>query len=114
MSASGSVVVRDPGPAGCTTFLVSLTPTRPDWPAAMTPDEDAAIAAHFEHLRALTEAGTCVLAGPTLDAQLGVCVLDGVDVSAAAALLRDDPMVVAGFFDAELRAMRLSLERVRP
>lgn len=80
----------------------------------MTSEEDAALAAHFAHLQELTGAGTCVIAGPTLDAQLGVCVLDGVDVAGACALLEQDPMIVAGFFDAELRAMRLSLERVRP
>lgn len=111
MGRRGQVTVTEAGPEGHTTYLVHFTPTRADWPDSMTPDEDTALEAHFSQLQRLTAVGTCVVAGPTLDAQLGVCLLDGVDVGAAQELVAADAMVVAGFFDAELRAMRLSLER---
>lgn len=106
-----SVTVTDPGPAGHRTFLVSLRPTRPDWPARMTPDEDRALGEHAQVLSDLADAGTCVIAGPCLDAQLGIAVYDGLTVDEAVAQLGADPMVVAGYFTAEVRAMRLSFER---
>ena len=101
-------------PAGQTTWLVVLRPTRPDWPDHMTADEQRALARHFQQLTALTEAGQCVIAGPTLDAQLGVCVLDGLSVEETLRHFENDAMVVAGYFAAEVRAYKLSLERGRP
>ena len=106
-----TVTVADPGPDGHTTFLVHLRPTRTDWPEAMTDDEGTALARHFAQLQELTRQGRCVIAGPTLDASLGVAVLDGLTADEARGLLEADAMVVAGYFSAELRAMRLSLER---
>lgn len=106
-----TVTVSDPGPAGHTTYLVSLHPTRADWPQDPTAEEQEALAAHFRQLEALTRQGRCVIAGPCLDAQLGVAVLDRMTVDEARDLLLQDAMVVAGYFTADLRAMRLSLER---
>lgn len=108
-----TVAVVDPGPVGHTTFLVHLRPGRPDWPHDLTPDEDRCMSEHFALLQRLTAEGTCVIAGPTSDASLGVEVLDGVTVEEAVALLEADAMVVAGYFSAEVRAFRLSLERTR-
>lgn len=105
------VTVSDPGPDGHRTFFVTLHPTRPDWPAAMTADEQRAVSGHAETLSALADQGVCVIAGPCLDAQLGVAVYDGFTAQEAAAQLATDPMVVAGYFDADVRAMRLSFER---
>ena len=108
------VTVTDAGPAGHRTFLISFHPTRPDWPRDMTPDEQRAVGEHAQTLSDLAAAGTCVVAGPCLDAQLGVALYDGVTVEEAAAQLETDAMVVAGYFTAELRAMRLSFEREKP
>ena len=106
-----SVVVRGDAPPGHRTWLVHLRPTRPDWPAARTDAEAAALAEHFAQLERLTAAGECVIAGPRLDGSLGVAVYDGIDLDRMRALLAEDAMVVAGFFTAEVSAMRLSLER---
>ena len=108
------VTVSDPGPEGHSTFFVTFRPTRPDWPAELTPDEERALGEHADGLSRLADEGTCVMAGPCLDAQLGVGVLDGLDVGAVRAYLEQDPMVVAGCFTADARAMRLSFERVSP
>ncbi len=98
-------------PPGQQTWLVHLTPTRPGFPAELTGDERRALAAHAEHLAALTDTGECVIAGPRLDGGLGVGVFDGVSAERVELLLREDPMVVAGYFDAQIWPMRLSFER---
>ena len=106
------VTVTHPGPEGHSTFYVALTPTRPDWPASMTPEELAALSGHAESLASLAAQGICVVAGPCLDAGLGVGVFDGWSVDKLVRhLAEDDPMVVAGFFDASVRAMKVSFER---
>jgi uncharacterized protein YciI len=115
VGGSGEAVhVAHAGPDGCTTFLVLFTPTRPGFPEAMTAQEEDALARHFAQLEALTEAGTSVVAGPTLDAALGVWVVDGLPLHRLLDHLRADAMVAGEHFRAEVRAMRLSLERVRP
>lgn len=107
-----TVTVTHPGPEGHRSFFVALTPTRPDWPAALTAEEGAALSAHSESLAALAAQGICVLAGPCLDAGLGVGVFDGWTVDELTRhLTEEDPMVVAGFFDASVRAMKVSFER---
>ena len=107
-----AVTVTHAGPEGHRTFLLSLTPTRPDWPQHLTEAEGAALSGHAEGLARLAAEGRCVIAGPTLDAGLGVGVFDGWTVDELVRHLeQDDPMVVAGFFDASVRAMKLSFER---
>jgi uncharacterized protein YciI len=77
----------------------------------MTEAERHALSAHFQQLQELTAAGVCVVAGPTLDADYGICIMDGLDQVEVLARLEHDAMVSAGFFRAELRAYKLSLER---
>jgi uncharacterized protein YciI len=108
------VTVADHGPEGHRTFYVAFTPTRADWPEAMTADEKRALSEHADGLSRLADEGTCVIAGPTLDAQIGIAVYDGKTVDETLALVEKDPMVVAGYFDATMRAMRLSFEREKP
>ena len=106
------VAVSHPGPEGHRSFFVALTPTRADWPSAMTPQEAEALSGHAESLESLAAQGICVLAGPCLDAGLGVAVFDGWTVDELVRHLSEgDPMVVAGFFDASVRAMKVSFER---
>jgi uncharacterized protein YciI len=105
------VTVSEPGPEGHRTFFVTVRPTRANWPRDLTEDEERALQGHADGLEALTERGLCVLAGPCLDFQLGVSVYDGLTLPEALAEVEADPMVVAGYFDADVRAMRLSFER---
>jgi uncharacterized protein YciI len=98
-------------PGGQQTWLVFFRPARPDWPDDMTAEEASALRRHFDQLQALTEAGTCVVAGPSLDAEYGLLVVDGLSQGDVVRRLEADAMVAAGFFRAEVRAFRLSLER---
>lgn len=109
-----AVTVRDPGPEGHATWLVLFTPVRVDWPHATTEGEERALRAHAEQLQALAEAGRAVVAGPVLSAELGVLVLDGLALPEVEATLAADAMVAAGHFRAEVRAMRVSMERSHP
>jgi uncharacterized protein YciI len=106
-----SVTVADPGPDGHRSFFVGLTPTRPDWPRDMTEAEQRALSEHAAGLESACAEGVCVVAGPCLDAQLGVAVWDGIPLDDLLRRLDGDAMVVAGFFDATVRAMRVSFER---
>lgn len=106
------VTVVDPGPEGHTSFFVALTPTREDWPADLTSSEAEALSGHAALLEAYCAKGLCVVAGPCLDAQLGIAVWDGITLEALVQHLEgEDPMVVSGYFDASVRAMRVSFER---
>jgi uncharacterized protein YciI len=108
-----TVTVSDPGPDGHTSYLVSLTPGRSDWPAGMTADEQAALSSHAAMLEAACADGRCAVAGPCLDAQLGIAVWDGPTLDELLAVVSADAMVVADFFHADVRAMRVSFERSR-
>jgi uncharacterized protein YciI len=77
----------------------------------MTDDEKTALGAHCAALQARTARGQCVVAGPTLDGQIGLLVADGVTLPELQEWLSADAMVAAGYFDAAVRAWKLSLER---
>lgn len=77
-----------------------------------TPEEQAAMGAHFERLRALTDDGVVVLAGPTLvtdERNYGVIVFRADDEDAAREFVEGDPAVAAGVMDAELLPFNVSL-----
>jgi uncharacterized protein YciI len=79
----------------------------------MTPAEQAALSKHAAALAANCSSGRCALAGPTLDAGLGVAIWDGISLEELVAHLEtEDEMVRQGFFDASIRAMRVSFERI--
>ena len=107
-----TVTVTHPGPEGHRSFFVALTPTRPDWPQDMTEAEQQALGAHAQSLSDACERGVCVVAGPALDAGLGIAVWDGLTLPELVDHLEGhDEMVRQGFFDASVRAMRVSFER---
>lgn len=98
--------------AGWVYLIVGLS--RPDLIATMTDDEKKTLGEHFEYLKALTEKGTVVLAGPCTDGTgPGIVVFTAPNEPAAMELMNGDPAVKAGIFKAELHPMRLSLLRGR-
>ena len=106
-----TVTVADPGPDGHRSFFVGLTPTRTDWPNHLTDAEQQALSEHAAGLESACAEGVCVVAGPCLDAQLGIAVWDGLDLEQLLRRLDADAMIAACFFDATVRAMRVSFER---
>jgi uncharacterized protein YciI len=94
-------------------YLYTIQPARAallsDGP---TPDEERSISMHFEYLKALTEGGTVILAGRTLNTDescFGIVVYRAEDDAAARAIMEGDPAVEAGVFRATLFPYRVAL-----
>lgn len=96
-----------------TQYLYRLRPTR----AAMlsegpTAEEQRVVGEHFAHLKRLTEQGTVILAGRTLNPDptgFGIVIFNAASEQAALALMRDDPAVRQGVMSAELFPYRIAL-----
>ncbi|HEY6891341.1 MAG TPA: YciI family protein [Solirubrobacter sp.] len=87
---------------------------REDFAETMTPEEQAAFAAHAQRLARLLEEGTLILAGPTLGrVNTGIAVFEAPDEAAAQRILDEDPVIVAGICRGELRPFRASFLRGR-
>lgn len=89
--------------------LALLRPVRPAFHLDPTPDELAALTAHFGRTQAAVREGRVVLAGPCEDGSLGVVVFPKDDAPTAEAWMQDDPCVAAGVMTVEVRPFRLSL-----
>lgn len=95
-----------------TWWLIRLTPAR----ALMltqgpTPEESAAIAAHFQYLKRACDEGRVVLFGRTAgndEHVVGLCLLRAPDEATARALMQADPAVLAGVMHARLDSYRLA------
>lgn len=75
-----------------------------------TDAESVAVGEHFGYLKQLTAEGTVLLAGPSTDPPYtGIVIFRAKDRAAAEALMRADPAVAAGVFEARLSEMVLSL-----
>jgi len=91
-------------------FLVRLEGKRPGWPEGMSDAEQRVMGEHFVHLRALTWAGKCLLAGPVFGADtFGLVVLQVADEAEARAIMDAEPSVVAGVHGYRLQPMVASL-----
>lgn len=77
-----------------------------------TSEEERSIAMHFEYLKALTESGTVILAGRTLntdESSFGIVVYRAENDAAARTIMEGDPAVAAGVFRARLFPYRVAL-----
>ncbi len=76
-----------------------------------TPEEEQAMSAHFAYLKAATEAGTVLMAGPCIAGAdtFGIVVLRLESEAAAKSFMDNDPSVQAGVQNAKLYPFRLSL-----
>jgi uncharacterized protein len=94
-------------------FLYRLQPTRlgmlTDGP---TEQEARVVGDHFAYLSRLTDEGTMLMAGRTLDADenaFGIAVLVAATAEEAEAVMRKDPAVEHGVMRAELFPFRIAL-----
>lgn len=92
-------------------FIYLIRPTRPGFFEGTTPEEDAILSKHYEHLRQQTEAGVVMLAGPCLDETFGIVVFRAASPQEAEAFMNSDPAVQARVMFAELHPFRVSLIR---
>ena len=94
-------------------FLYTIKPVR----LAMlmegpTIEEDKAVAAHFEYLKALADTGVVLFAGRTLNMDetcFGLVVLTAASEDEARNVMEEDPAVSAGVMVAELFPFRVAL-----
>ena len=93
-------------------WIYFLHPPRDDFAATMTADEQATFGEHFAYLQELLDAGTLVLAGPTLGHRnTGICVFEASNETIARAVMESDPAISSGLVEGELRHFRISLLR---
>lgn len=97
-------------------WLYLIHPPRADFVGTITPDEAALMSGpHSDYLRSLLDAGTLILAGPTVGGPLddGIAVFEAPDRAAALAVMNADPAITSGLMTGELRQMRIGFLRGR-
>ncbi len=90
-------------------YIYLIHPLRHEFFDCPTPQEEAAMEAHFEYLRDATALRKVVLAGPCLDETFGVVIFRADDDASARAFMLSDPAVSTNVMMAELHPMRISL-----
>jgi len=100
-------------PEGSPLFAYRIRPTRIEMlSAGPTPAEADAVQRHYDHLRALTTAGTVVLAARSLTTDptsFGLVVFHARDEAAAREMMERDPAIVEDVMQGELFPFRIAL-----
>jgi uncharacterized protein YciI len=95
-------------------WLYLIHPPRENFVETITEDEAAVMHTHADHLAALLEEGTLILAGPTFGRiNTGVTVIEAPDEESARAVMMRDPAITSGLMEPELRPMRVTFLRGR-
>ena len=86
------------------TYYLGVLRKGPSWSAEQTPELQALLEGHLEHLRKMRAGGKLVLAGPLTDDQdlRGILIFKVTSREEAVALESDDPAVKAGRFVLEV------------
>lgn len=92
-------------------FACLIRPVRPGFIEQSTPEEDRIMGDHFQYLKAATEAGTVLMAGPCIAGadSFGIIVLQAESEDAARRFMEHDPSVRGGVQSMTLYPFRLSL-----
>ena len=94
-------------------YLYRIQPTRPAMLSeGPTPEEAAAVGAHFGYLQDLVDVGRVLMAGRTLttdEHSFGIVIFEASSEEAAQALVNADPAVKAKVMRAELFPYRVAL-----
>jgi uncharacterized protein YciI len=94
-------------------IMLKLTPRLLD-DANWTEKDNQMVSAHFKRLKGLTEAGTVVLAGRTLNSdasQFGIVIVEVESEAEARAIMEGDPAVESGVMTASLFPYQVALMR---
>jgi uncharacterized protein YciI len=92
-----------------TRFLLQYQPPRDGFAESLTREESTLIAAHFDYLGGLYEAGIVTLAGRVEDGRFGLALLTCENLAAAKKLAAADPAVKGRLFRIEVFPFRLAL-----
>jgi uncharacterized protein YciI len=90
-------------------YIYLIHPLRHEFFEHPTPQEEAAMEAHFEYLKKAIADGMVLLAGPCLDETFGVVVFTADSDEAARSFMLNDPSVISNVMMAELHPMKISL-----
>jgi len=90
-------------------FIYLIHPLREGFFENPTNEENQAVDAHFEYLRAGVESGQVLLAGPCLDDTFGLVIFQAEDEQAATDYMMKDPSVQTNVMMAELHPFKISL-----
>jgi len=93
-------------------YLYKIQPIRDGFLLESTPEEDAIVSQHFHYLKDLTEQGTVLFAGRTLNTEassFGLVILVADSEDAARGIMEGDPAVAASVFRAELFPFGIAL-----
>ncbi|MDZ7812596.1 MAG: YciI family protein [Ideonella sp.] len=94
-------------------YVLRLSPNMQQ-DSAWTDRERGLVGAHFQYLKAATEAGQVLLAGRTnepLDKTFGLVIFEAEDEAAARRFMEGDPAVKAGVMLATLHPYAVALKR---
>ena len=95
-------------------WIYRITPSRVEMlKTGPTPEESAAIGAHFNYLKDLTAKGVVIMAGRTLtddDKTFGIIVFRAADEPAARKIMNSDPAVEKGVMKAEIFPFTVALK----
>jgi uncharacterized protein len=94
-------------------WLCVIRPPRATFMDDASPAEEQVMHDHFAYLKGLLDAGTLILAGPSLDPPFGIIVFEAESEDEARRLIEADPSVAAGVQTPELHPFRASLLRGR-
>lgn len=92
-------------------FAIIYKPSRNNFLATMTAEEQQAIERHFNYLNDLLKADKLFMAGRCEDASFGVAIIDVSSEDEATTIVERDPAVVSGVFQAELKQWRIALAK---
>ena len=99
-------------------FLYRIQPVRHEMISqGSTPEEEEALAAHFDYLDSLTQSGVVHLAGRTLTSDygsFGIILFSAESEEAARRIMLDDPAVMKRVMRPELYPFRASLVGTLP
>jgi len=90
-------------------YIYLIHPYRDGFFTNPTPEEEAAIAEHFQYLKQAAGNGAVLLAGPCLDETFGLVVFRAENEEAAKTFMFNDPSVKANVMMAELHPFRALL-----
>lgn len=90
-------------------FLYTIVPCRKTLIDDMSAAEAAVLDEHFAYLKAALNDKRLVLAGPCLDGEFGVVILQTASEEEARCFMTADPVVAGGMMTATLHPFRVSL-----